>query len=179
MSSDVLQSPGLCRLLLASSGGSPAGKGFKDIFDGGCVRIFKGGVPTHAREAETGTCIIVVTVDSDGDISPTTYPITLADGVTFEEPEVDVSTHNVTISKTTAETWTGLVAGSGDQTITYYRLITAAEAADGSGGGNSDVYPRIQGTIGLSGTAMIVGSTTVTAGNDFPINVWVNSLIPS
>lgn len=99
----------------------------KEALDGGKIRIFTGPVPASADEAETGTLLCEITVNST------------ATGLTFES-----SAEDGVISKAALEIWSGIKLASGR--AAYYRHVSAAD--DGL---SSTTLPRIQGSVGLAG----------------------------
>lgn len=112
----------------------------KETLDGGKIRIFAGAAPATADDAETGTLLCELSVNSTGT------------GLTF-----DGTPSNGTLVKNPAEVWSGVNVASG--TATYYRFVAAGDT-----GAASSTQARIQGTVGLSGADMNLSSIVLTAG---------------
>jgi hypothetical protein len=110
----------------------------KDALDGGEIRIFDGVPPATADEAETGTLLVTISLNSTGS------------GISFES-----TPDNAVLVKASAEIWSGVNVASG--TATYYRHVQIAD--DGS---EDSSAPRIQGTVGIAGADMNLSSTTLT-----------------
>lgn len=126
---------------------------FRNAFYGVSIRVFDGPVPSDADAAETGTLLFTIT-NSD---SP-------EDGLQFGAPE------NGAISKASGAEWaTPETVAAG--TMTYFRLCSLDD--DGLA---STTAPRIQGTVGLVGTDMIVVSTLVDEGAPWTLNYFIVAL---
>jgi hypothetical protein len=118
------------------------------------LRLYAGSVPATADAAAGSTAVIVV--KNGGSYA------------TFG------TASGGTIAINSTETWTG-TAGS-TTTITFYRLVGHADD-DSSDSGH--IYPRVQGTIGVGGSDMNVGSAAVTSGASFTVNTFTQSIVPS
>jgi len=114
--------------------------GIKESLDGGCLRIYTGTEPATADAAIAvgNTLLCTVTNDATGT------------GVTFAAPVAGV------LSKTSSETWRGVNAATG--TASFFRYSTLADA-----GASSTTIPRIQGTVGVSGSDLLVDSVSFTS----------------
>lgn len=114
----------------------------KATLAGGFVKIYSGTVPADADTAIAGgnTLLCTVSVNSTGT------------GVTFA-----TAASNGVLLKNASEVWSGVNAASG--TATFYRHVTASDT-----GASSTTEARIQGTIGLAGTDMVLTSTTLSSG---------------
>jgi hypothetical protein len=117
------------------------------------LRIYSGTIPASADAAITGTKIAVV---KNG-----------ASYATFGTASGGVIGINST------ETWSDTSAVGG--VATHYRLVSHAD----DDGATGSTYPRIQGTVGVGGSDMNVGNTTITAGTAFPVNTFNQALIPT
>ncbi len=147
-------SSGLCMGMLGGSGGDK----FQALMALGFVRVFAGSAPASADAAETGTLLCIVSVNDTGT------------GVTFDDPVIVSSV--AVISKAAAEIWSGTNVAGG--VATYYRLVGAAD--DGT---LSTSQPRTQGTVGLGGTDMVLGNTTLTNASLFTLPYFTEALVPS
>lgn len=156
------QSTGLCQALLTTSD-------FKSIFDGGYLIIYSGSVPATADAADDEDNILVVVAEDSTPATDWVRPFG-GTGGTFDEPVAGV------ISKAAAEVWEGEVrtAAPNGYVATHWRLVKSDDT-----GASSTTQPRIQGTIGLGGTDMVVGNTTLVAAANFPVNFFTLSLVPS
>ena len=141
-------STGLCNALLD-------GQALHDIFNLGFIRIFEGVAPTHADDAEAGTPICVLTNNDDG-----------VTGLTFEATAV-----GGVLSKTASEVWSGTNAASG--TVTHWRLVAPAD--DGT---SSTSQPRVQGTIGVGGTDLLVGDADFLVGVLMTLLSFTQAFVP-
>lgn len=126
--------------------------GLKGALDGGEIRIYSGTAPTSADAAVPVDADILVTILTD-----------VAGGLTFDAP-VDG-----TIAKAAAETWTSDVAVSG--TATWYRHVANGDLDDAS-----TTAPRIQGTAGTVGTALVLSSTALVMGSPQTIDYYTVAL---
>lgn len=117
------------------------------------LRIYSGTVPTGANEA-AGTKIATVLGPSAAYLS---FASTASAGVLAKE----------------SGTWQDPSAVGG--VASYYRLVQHADtdALD------TTTYQRIQGTIGVGGSDMNVGTTTITASAAFTVNTFTQSIFPS
>lgn len=114
----------------------------KSILAGGFLKIYSGTAPADANAAIGGgnTLLCTVSVNSTGT------------GLTFA-----AAASNGVILKNASEVWSGVNAASG--TATFYRHVTASDT-----GALSTTEARIQGTIGLAGTDMVLSNTTLASG---------------
>ena len=122
-------------------------RGLKDIFNGGYMDIFSGGQPASPDAAETGTKLVRITVSS-GDVSTA--------GLTF-------GTAGTGALPKSADVWSGVVSAAG--VAGYFRLY-------GTGGtsGSSASERRIDGSVGVSGSDMIMSPTSLTLGRTHTID---------
>ena len=127
----------------------------KTLFNLCFLKIYAGAAPASADAAVTGTLICTVSNNSTGT------------GLTFEAAAVAG-----TLSKLASEIWSGINGASG--TITHYRLVAA-----GDDGTLSTVQARVQGTIGVGGTDMVVGSTALVNAATFVIQHFTQTFVPS
>jgi hypothetical protein len=144
----------LCNYLLSTGG-------IRQVFNAANVtelRILTGAVPATADAAQTGTVAALVI----GTATNLSFAASSTVGVLAKETAVWADT-------------TGTNAGG---VATYYRLVQHGDAgALNQTGTFTDA--RIQGTIGLTGTDMIVGNTTIAANAAFTVNTFSQSILPS
>lgn len=152
----LLGSDYLAHALTGTTAGASAGTGNMFIY------LFAGTVPADADTAlDTGT-----THTALGKISSNAGGST---GCTLAAASGGV------IAKNTSETWStgnmtfsgfGATGGTDTLTATFFRICSASDNGQGSGGSNM----RIQGTIGTIGDGvydMLLSSTSLTEGNNF------------
>jgi hypothetical protein len=142
-------STGLCQQMLDTAP-------FKTIFDGGFIDIYGGTPPATADAAVSGATLLCRVSNAS-----------TATGLTFEA----AATGGV-LAKTAAEVWTGVNVAGGD--ASFYRLVTPADT-----GASSPTEPRIQGTVGVGGADMNLGTVTLVNGATFTVNFFTQALIPS
>lgn len=133
--------------------------GAKEALNGGRLRIFSvtapALAPATADAPETGVLLMELTVAGDG-----------VTGLTFGVPDEGV------LSKTEAEVWmTSSILASG--AISYFRFV-----APGDTGAASATQARIQGSVGVVGTDMVLASTAATAGQPWTLN-YFNVALPT
>lgn len=127
---------------------------FEEVFDGfieimkNCkCNIYKGTRPATADDAASaGDILATITIDGG------------ANGLVFTESITG------SVGKPSGVNWRGAIAQNG--TATYFRFYEAGDSPQNS----SSVAARFDGSIGTSGTDMVVGSTNVlTAALNFDI----------
>lgn len=144
-------STGLCNKLLDTDS-------FVGLMDLGFIRIFDGAAPATANAAEAGTLLCEISVNSTGT------------GVTWG-PTAGSVTPGV-LQKASTEAWTGLILA--DATASYYRIVGAADTA-----ALSTTEPRVQGTIGIGGADMNLGTTVLVNGATFTLSFASQAIVPS
>ena len=123
------------------------GQSFKVIMDGGLLDIYAGTPPDTADDSVAGAMpILTLSVNGTGG------------GLHFA-----MTAENGALGKDTSELWKGVVQAT--DTATWFRFVTSGDT-----GAQSDVEPRIQGTIGVAGTDMLMANTTLTATEEFTLN---------
>ena len=123
------------------------GQSFKSTMDGGLLHIYAGTPPTTADDSVSGaTPILTLSVDGTGG------------GLHFA-----MTAENGAIGKDTSELWKGVIQAT--DAATWFRF-----AAAGDTGAASDLEPRIQGSIGVAGTDMLMANTTLTETEEFTLN---------
>lgn len=114
----------------------------KAILASGFIKIYAGAVPSDADAAIAGGNTLLTTISVNSTGTGLTFAAAAADG---------------TILKNASEVWSGLNVASG--TASFYRFVSSADT-----GVLSTTEPRIQGTIGLAGTDMVLSNTTLVSG---------------
>jgi hypothetical protein len=127
--------------------------GLRDILQGGFLDIYSGGQPTSADAGETGVKL--------GRIS-TTSGINATDGLLFGTALDGI------LSKGTAGTtvWSGVVITTG--VTGYFRFYGTASTALGA----STTGKRIDGSVGVSGSDMVLANTSLVAGATLTIDTF-------
>ena len=137
-------SPGLQGQLLQAGG-------FKEVMDGGEIRLYAGLVPAAAGDS-IGAATLLCTIKNG------------ASGVTF-----DAGTPGVLL-KPAAETWQGTNVASG--TPSFYRLVKPADTGAAS---TSDA--RVQGSVGVVGADLNISAGTLVSGAPQSISYYAVSLL--
>lgn len=141
----------------------PIAAAFAKYIDANCpdVEAFASGtINVYVRSKYKGVAV-TWSIAGTGTINSTTGAQALADSVAnsladtirFAAPASGV------IAKETA-VWSGVAVATG--VAGYFRLINSAD--DGSADGSNLLYPRLQGSVGVSGTEMTMSNTTITSG---------------
>lgn len=121
--------------------------GWGATFANGVIHIYSGSQPLDADSAVTGTLLGIVTTDGGAFAfgSPT-------NGLAFDAPVAGV------VSKAAAGAWkfTGIANG----TAGWFRLM--GNASDSLGA--STILPRVDGSVGVSGTDMKLSNLTIAIG---------------
>jgi hypothetical protein len=138
-------SKGMTKALLDRIGG----KGFSEIFHLGAIYLYASPRPASANDAETGVLLAVIT---DGSLAWT--PADGTNGLTFD------TAVDGTVDKAAAQVWSGvgLVAG----TAVWGRLV--ALQAGGVVTGASDVFERMDFSVGTFSGDLIMGSAAIAVG---------------
>jgi hypothetical protein len=119
----------------------------KAALDGSILDIFSGVPPAHADDMDAGNLVCRLTESADG-ATPLTF-----DG-TITIPGV--------LSKTPGEVWAG--NNLGNYTATHWRLQKA-----GDSNASSTTAIRVQGTLGVAGTDILVGDVNFINGELFTL----------
>lgn len=125
----------------------------KEALDGKVINYYSGAVPASADDS-IGAAVLLCTISVNS----------TGTGLTLEATAV-----NGQVTKNSSEIWSGEVIASGE--ASFFRMCTAAD--DNSA---STTAVRMQGTIGLSGTDIQLGSTTLTVGNSRELKYFVVSI---
>lgn len=144
-------STGLCNKLLDTDC-------FVELFAGGFINLYAGAPPATADAAETDSPICIISVNS----TPT--------GITWG-PTAGGTTPGV-LPKASGENWSGLILA--DDTVTHFRIV-----GDSDDGTLSTTQPRVQGTVGVGGSDMNVGTTALVNGATFTLSYATQAIVPS
>lgn len=137
-----------------------SGAGLAPAIAGGFLHFFAGPVPATPDAAldmvAAHTLLVIVSVGGDG-----------VTGLTF-----DAATGGA-LPKAAAETWTGTASFSGsgaaapELDATFFRFCAAGDNGQGAGSG-----PRLQGTVGITGSGadMERASVTIATGAAVPVS---------
>lgn len=133
-----------------------AGGSFKNAFEGAAseLRFYSGTPPATADSALAGNTLIA-TVKNNG--AAVTFGTAATGGV---------------LAKNSTETWNATALAGG--TITFMRLVNATD--DGS---SSATFKRVQNTVGLGGTDIVVGNNTLATGDPFTVDFYTEAFVPS
>lgn len=122
----------------------------KGSLDAGEIRIFTGGPPTSANDAESGDLLVIIKSDA-GDSLLDFAAAVLTAGV---------------ITKDLTQIWSGIASQSG--TAGYYRFTKAAD-----GGGSSTTIVRFQGNVSTSGAALNMSSVEIVVAATQTIDTYI------
>ena len=112
---------------------------FKQLMDGGEIRIFAGTIPVNADADTAGAPLLCVIRNG-------------ANGITFDSTPVDGM-----LQKNLSETWGGTCVGTGNPT--FYRHVLSSDD-----NAHSLTALRYQGTVGFAGKDMNLTAATLTQG---------------
>lgn len=122
---------------------------FKTIFNLGFVEVWSGTPPADADQSTAG-CTLLCRYSNNNTATGLTFASTAAGGA---------------ITKNLSETWSKAAAGTGS--ATFWRLV-----APGDTQALSTTEPRIQGTIGLAGADLNVGSLSYVATTVYTLDAF-------
>ena len=119
----------------------------------GSIKIYSGTPPVDADAAigVGNTLLCTISVNSTGT------------GITLDTPASGV------ITKNSSEVWSGVNAASG--AASFFRHVGSSD-----NGTQSASQPRIQGTVGLSGSNLNISNTALTAGATQTIDYYTIAL---
>jgi len=123
---------------------------FKTIFNLSFLKVYDGPVPASADAALDAANHLLVTISNAG----------TATGLTFA-----ASASGGAITKTIAETWSGVAIASG--TASFYRLVLTGDT-----GALSTTDARVQGLINTSGAALNLTTITIVNANSYPVDAF-------
>lgn len=145
-------STGLCNMLL---GGVSGAGSLKTIIDGLFkLFVYDGTPPTTADSALSGNTLLCTVANAGAAV------------------HMAAAASGGVLPMLASETWSGVNAAGG--TATFYRFQTTADA-----GASSAVLPRIQGTIGIGGADMNLGTNVLVISATFTVNYFVQAFVPS
>jgi len=139
-------------VLCAAKGGS-----LKDIFQNGVLNIYSGAQPATPDAAVAGTLLVKLTVSSGAFVAGAE-----ASGLEFGDPALGV------IAKCADEVWSGLGLVAG--TASWFRLC--ANAADAGAADTGYIYPRIDGTVGVSGADATISNTQIVVDAPYTVDTF-------
>lgn len=118
--------------------------GFKDMLNGGHIKIYSGAQPASADYAETGSLLVTITSSSGSN-------------------GINMGTAATGVLPKESGTWSGVIAAAG--VAGWFRFY-------GTGGttGTSATEKRIDGNIGVTGSDMTLANTTLVAGATLTID---------
>lgn len=131
------------RLSTGARNGLLGTMGFKELFNGGIIKVYSGSQPASADYVETGT--LLVTFGTSG-----------STGLVFGT----AATGSVPKS---ADTWSAVVAVTG--VAGWFRFHGTAGTT-----GTSATEVRMDGNVGVSGADMTLSNTSLTAGATLTID---------
>jgi hypothetical protein len=133
---------------------------FESIFNGGRILVYSGSKPSTADMPASGTLLGQITADGE-----TWFPDGVAGGLTF-------SRSSVYAMKLAAQPWKLVKSAAG--TAGWFRLVGPVEDP----GGLSYSHPRIDGSVGVSGTDLVLQSTNFIPGGIVPIDQFYYTILP-
>ena len=136
----------------------------RDIFKDGVLRIFAGTAPATADAAITGNLLVQLTLSSAAFVA----------GAFDNGLEFSAATAGV-IGILAGETWSGVNVGTGTQVATHFRFC--GNASDSNGVSTS--LPRIQGTVGTSGTDITTANTSLVETETTTCSAFTLTLAPT
>jgi len=126
-----------------------AGQSLKDALDGGLLHIYSGTEPATADDG-VGSATPILTLSVDGTGGGLHFAATATDGA---------------LPKDSSEVWKGEIQTT--DSVSWFRFV-----APGDTGAASTTEARIQGSIGVAGTDMLMANTTLTATEEFTLNYY-------
>lgn len=135
------------RIATGARNGLVGTMGVKEMFEGGTIDIYSGGQPSSADLAETGVKLVTISKASG---------TAATDGVTM-------GTAGSGSMPKSADVWSGVILTGG--VAGYFRLYDVNKTT-----GSNGTARRIDGNVGVSGSDMVVPSTTLSAGATFTID---------
>jgi len=148
---DEADAPTGCTIA-AAKGGS-----LKDIFQNGVLNVYSGAQPATPNAAVAGTLLVKLTVSSGAFVAGAE-----ASGLEFGDPALGV------IAKCADEVWSGLGLVAG--TASWFRLVANAEDLGAADTGY--IYPRIDGTVGVSGADATISNTQIVVDAPYTVDTF-------
>ena len=131
------------------------GGSLKDIMRDGVLKIYSGAQPADADTAAAGTLLITITVGSGAWVAGA-----YGNGLEFENDPLSGEVEK------NSEVWSGL--GLADGTAGWFRFYANPTDA----GSASTTLPRIDGSVGTSGSDLVMGSTAIVTGRTYTIDTF-------
>lgn len=131
------------------------GGSLKDIMRDGVLKIYSGAQPADADTAASGTLLITITVGSGAWVAGA-----YGNGLEFENDPLSGEVEK------NSEVWSGL--GLADGTAGWFRFYANPTDA----GNASTTLPRIDGSVGTSGSDLVMGSTAIVTGRTYTIDTF-------
>lgn len=152
-------STSMCQLLLG--GTVAAGGSLRSIVNGNFkLYIYGGTVPATADLVPGGT-LLATLANAGAAVNMAADPV---GGV---------------LAKLSSETWSGTVSNGGAINATFYRFCLPADIAANVADAGAGAQPRIQGTIGVGGADMNVGTVALADASTFTCNYFTQAIVPS
>lgn len=126
---------------------------FKAALAGSVINVYAGTPPATADDA-LGSAVLLLTYSLNGAGGGLSLDVNAADG---------------SIQKNPSEVWQGTIVASG--TPTFFRMQQPSDS-----GAISITQNRLQGTVGLQESDLVVSSTTWTAGDERKLNYFTASI---
>lgn len=136
------------------------GGSLKDILKDGVIKVYSGSQPASPDDAVAGTLLITFTVSSGAFVAGA-----FGNGLEFENDPLEG-----VIEKASGEVWSGVAVATG--TAGWFRFVGNATDA----GGASTTLPRIDGSVGTSGSDLNFGSTAIVLGRTYTIDSFILTL---
>lgn len=131
------------------------GGSLKDIMKDGILRIYSGTQPANADTAYAGSILVNITVSSGAWVAGA-----FGNGLELEDDPLAGEVEK------NAEVWSGACILAG--TASWFRFYANATDA----GGASTTLPRFDGSVGVSGTDLIVASTSFTLDKIYTVDTF-------
>lgn len=123
---------------------------FRTIFNLGFIKIYDGPVPASADAALDAANHLLDTISNNGGGTGLTFASAASGGA---------------ITKTLAETWSGVAIASG--TATFYRLVTPTDT-----GALSTTEARLQGSVGTSGADLNMTTVSLNSSTSYAVDAY-------
>ncbi len=124
------------------------GKTFKQLLKYGKIDIYSGSQPASADSAETGTKLASITLDAGSFTAGSS-----TNGLLLADPA------NGIISKDAGQSWRGFGIANG--TAGWFRFYDNGYI---TGADTSNVSPRFDGSVGLTGADLVLSNVSITVG---------------
>lgn len=142
-------------MIACAKGGS-----LKDVLKDGVIYVYSGSQPSSPDSAVTGTLLGTISVSS-GAWSAGSF----TNGLEFEDDPLSGE-----IEKSASETWSFTAVANG--TAGYMRFVGNPTDA----GAASTTLPRIDMSLGISGTDATISNTTIVSGRTYTVDTFILTL---